>query len=111
MARRTGPGVAAAPASEASGPHVDDRDPLLMTAAVPIEQVVVVAIGIVIDDLPPAGLGLGREPGLEAFLAADPGLTRRDALQKRLLENAAFMLKPGGVLIYCTCSLQKLRAQ
>lgn len=29
------------------------------------------------------------------------------ALQKRLLENAAFMLKPGGVLIYCTCSLQK----
>ena len=33
------------------------------------------------------------------------------ALQKRLLENAAFMLKPGGVLIYCTCSLQKTEGE
>lgn len=33
------------------------------------------------------------------------------ALQKRLLENAAFMLKPGGVLIYCTCSLQKAEGE
>ncbi len=29
------------------------------------------------------------------------------ALQRRLLANAAAMLKPGGVLVYCTCSLQK----
>jgi 16S rRNA (cytosine967-C5)-methyltransferase len=27
--------------------------------------------------------------------------------QARLLENAAAMLAPGGILIYCTCSLQK----
>lgn len=29
------------------------------------------------------------------------------ALQKRLLVNALEMLKPGGVLVYCTCSIQK----
>lgn len=29
------------------------------------------------------------------------------ALQRRLIENAAAMLKTGGTLIYCTCSLQK----
>ncbi len=29
------------------------------------------------------------------------------ALQKKLLLNAVSMLKPGGTLLYCTCSLQK----
>ena len=29
------------------------------------------------------------------------------ALQRRLLKNAVEMLKPGGLLVYCTCSLQK----
>lgn len=29
------------------------------------------------------------------------------ALQRRLMQNALTMLKPGGMLVYCTCSLQK----
>lgn len=29
------------------------------------------------------------------------------ALQRRLMVNAVNMLKPGGMLVYCTCSLQK----
>jgi len=33
------------------------------------------------------------------------------ALQRRLIANAANMLKPGGVLIYCTCSLQKAEGE
>jgi len=33
------------------------------------------------------------------------------ALQRRLLVNAANMLKPGGVLIYCTCSIQKAESE
>lgn len=33
------------------------------------------------------------------------------ALQKRLLKNAADMLKPGGVLLYCTCSIQKAEGE
>lgn len=33
------------------------------------------------------------------------------ALQRRLLENAVKMLKPGGVLLYCTCSLQKAEGE
>ncbi len=33
------------------------------------------------------------------------------ALQRRLLKNAADMLKPGGVLLYCTCSIQKAEGE
>lgn len=32
-------------------------------------------------------------------------------LQGRLLDNAAEMLKPGGILLYCTCSLQKVEGE
>ncbi len=33
------------------------------------------------------------------------------ALQKRLMQNALDMLKPGGVLLYCTCSIQKAESE
>jgi 16S rRNA (cytosine967-C5)-methyltransferase len=33
------------------------------------------------------------------------------ALQRRLIVNAANMLKPGGILIYCTCSIQKAESE
>lgn len=33
------------------------------------------------------------------------------ALQRRLMANAVRMLKPGGTLIYCTCSLQKAEGE
>ena len=33
------------------------------------------------------------------------------ALQRRLIANAANMLKPGGILIYCTCSIQKAEGE
>ncbi|HYD18145.1 MAG TPA: RsmB/NOP family class I SAM-dependent RNA methyltransferase [Patescibacteria group bacterium] len=33
------------------------------------------------------------------------------ALQRRLLVNALDMLKPGGTLVYCTCSLQKAEGE
>ncbi|MBU6475710.1 MAG: RsmB/NOP family class I SAM-dependent RNA methyltransferase [Alphaproteobacteria bacterium] len=32
-------------------------------------------------------------------------------LQRRLLSNAAEMLKPGGTLVYCTCSIQKAEGE
>ncbi|MBU0800246.1 MAG: MFS transporter, partial [Alphaproteobacteria bacterium] len=34
-------------------------------------------------------------------------MTRLVDTQARLLENACNMLAPGGVVVYCTCSLQK----
>lgn len=33
------------------------------------------------------------------------------ALQKRLMKNALDMLKPGGVMVYCTCSIQKAEGE
>lgn len=38
-------------------------------------------------------------------------VTRLCALQAQLLDNAARMLAPGGMLIYCTCSLQKAEGE
>lgn len=33
------------------------------------------------------------------------------ALQKRLIKNALEMLKPGGMMVYCTCSIQKAEGE
>ena len=46
-----------------------------------------------------------RHPDIP-WLKDESDLTKLAALQTRLLEQAATLVKPGGVLIYCTCSLE-----
>jgi 16S rRNA (cytosine967-C5)-methyltransferase len=46
-----------------------------------------------------------RHPDVARLKRADD-LPRLVALQDRLLDSAAAMLAPGGVLVFCTCSLQ-----
>ena len=61
---------------------------------------------IVLLDAPCSSTGtIRRHPDIPHLKAvADiPGLA---ALQEKLLDNAARMVAPGGVLIYCTCSLE-----
>ena len=48
---------------------------------------------------------LRRNPEIRWRLRADD-LTRLARLQLRLLDNAADLLKPGGILVYATCSLE-----
>src|SRR5262249_431502 len=46
-----------------------------------------------------------RHPDV-AWLRQEADLATLTALQKRLLQKAASLLKPGGMLVYCTCSLE-----
>ena len=62
---------------------------------------------IVIADVPCSGLGvIGRKPDIKyRLLPDDPG--RLQKLQRSILENAAAYVRPGGVLIYSTCTLDR----
>ena len=46
-----------------------------------------------------------RHPDI-LHLKRESDLDRLSALQRRLLENATRLVKPGGQLVYCTCSLE-----
>ncbi len=46
-----------------------------------------------------------RHPDI-AWLKDERDLSKLCALQARLLDRAATLLKPGGILVYCTCSLE-----
>lgn len=60
---------------------------------------------IVIADLPCSGLGvLGRKTDLK-YKASPEGIQSLVALQRRILSCAKEYVKPGGVLIYSTCTV------
>ncbi|THD71052.1 MAG: methyltransferase domain-containing protein [Bradyrhizobium sp.] len=60
----------------------------------------------VLVDAPCASTGtIRRHPDI-AWLRQDADIAALTALQKRLLQKAVALLKPGGTLIYCTCSLE-----
>ena len=60
---------------------------------------------IVLCDVPCSGLGLlGRKPDIRDKFTYDE-LDELIPLQYQILEHAAKMVRPGGTLIYCTCTL------
>ena len=61
--------------------------------------------GILID-APCTSTGTIRRHPDVAWLRQEADIAALTALQKRLLERAAGLLKPGGTLVYCTCSLE-----
>jgi 16S rRNA (cytosine967-C5)-methyltransferase len=72
---------------------------LLQSAALPSA-----AFDRVLLDAPCSGLGvIRRNPEAKWRLTADD-ITRLAAVQKIMLKNAVRLLKPGGVLVYSTCS-------
>ena len=74
----------------------NERDDRIKRLAGKIDRVLV--------DAPCSGLGtLRRNPDLKWRLSAK-GVEEMCALQSRILESAARLLKPGGRLVYATCS-------
>lgn len=64
-------------------------------------------VSAVLLDAPCSATGtLRRHPDLMR-LKTPKDVVRLVEIQERLLNNALAMLEPGGLLIYCTCSLQK----
>src|SRR6202044_1721811 len=61
--------------------------------------------GILID-APCTSTGtIRRHPDI-GWLRQEADIVALTALQKRLLQRAATLLKPGGMLVYCPCSLE-----
>ena len=60
----------------------------------------------VLVDAPCSSTGtIRRHPDIP-WLKSEADLVKLVALQTRLLDRAAALLKPGGTLVYCTCSLE-----
>jgi 16S rRNA (cytosine967-C5)-methyltransferase len=60
----------------------------------------------VLVDAPCASTGTIRRHPDVAWLKQETDIAALTALQRRLLEKGASLLKPGGILVYCTCSLE-----
>jgi 16S rRNA (cytosine967-C5)-methyltransferase len=60
----------------------------------------------VLLDAPCSSTGTIRRHPDVAWLKQDSDIVMLTALQRRLLHKAASILKPGGTLVYCTCSLE-----
>jgi 16S rRNA (cytosine967-C5)-methyltransferase len=60
----------------------------------------------VLVDAPCASTGTIRRHPDVAWLRQELDIGALMALQKRLLQKAVALLKPGGTLVYCTCSLE-----
>ena len=61
--------------------------------------------GILVD-APCTSTGTIRRHPDVAWLRQDGDIGALVALQKRLLQRAVALLRPGGTLVYCTCSLE-----
>jgi len=73
-------------------------DAAKLSPAVPFDAVLL--------DAPCLATGtIRRHPDLP-FLKQPEDLKALTGIQAKLLDNAARMLKPGGLLVYCTCSLE-----
>jgi 16S rRNA (cytosine967-C5)-methyltransferase len=60
----------------------------------------------VLLDAPCASTGTIRRHPDVTWLKQEADIGALTALQRRLLQKAVAMLKPGGILVYCTCSLE-----
>ena len=65
------------------------------------------AADVVLADLPCSGLGvIGRKADIK-YRVTPESLSEVAALQRRILTNAAEYVKPGGTLVYSTCTINK----
>lgn len=79
-------------------------EPLLFDATL-LREEDIGAADIVIADLPCSGLGIiGRKPDIK-YNITPKDLEELSLLQRKILEVVMQYLKPGGVLIYSTCTL------
>lgn len=60
---------------------------------------------VVLADVPCSGLGvIGRKPDIK-YHVTETSLEEITTLQKEILRNAAAYVKPGGILLYSTCTV------
>ncbi len=69
------------------------------------------AVDGILIDAPCTATGTLRHQPDVARLKTPADQTKLMDTQERLLKNAVSMLSPGGILVYCTCSLQKAEGE
>lgn len=82
---------------------VEAADGAVWTPQAPVDAVLL--------DAPCTATGTVRRNPDILYLKKPQDMERLITVQARLLDNAFRMLKPGGILIYCTCSLQKAEGE
>ncbi|MDH4164513.1 MAG: 16S rRNA (cytosine(967)-C(5))-methyltransferase RsmB [Nitrospirota bacterium] len=60
----------------------------------------------ILIDAPCSGLGVLRRHPDGRWAKTEAGIKERAALQKRIMENCAKLLKPAGILVYATCTTE-----
>lgn len=76
------------------------------TRAIDAEKLDAPPFDAILLDAPCSATGTIRRHPDVAWTKSEEDLKKLSALQTRLLDRAAALLKPGGRLVYCTCSLE-----
>ena len=62
---------------------------------------------VVLADVPCSGLGIiGKKPDIKLFMTTEQE-AELCVLQKKILQNAVRYVRPGGVLVFSTCTLNR----
>lgn len=90
----------------ASRLHIDNIVTEVWDATVLDEELIGKA-DVVIADVPCSGIGvIGRKPDIKYNLTEE-GLHSITVLQKQIIDNAVRYVKPGGTLMFSTCTMRK----
>ena len=84
--------------------HMENMETAVNDACIYREELAGLA-DVVIADVPCSGLGvIGKKPDIK-YHVTEQSLEEVAALQKEILKNAAAYVKPGGILMYSTCTI------
>jgi 16S rRNA (cytosine967-C5)-methyltransferase len=100
-------------AVDRSAPRLERLRENVARLGLAVEIVVADALGLesqdhdaVLLDAPCSATGTIRRHPDVAWIKAEADIARLAALQSKLLDRAAGLVRPGGHLVYCTCSLE-----
>ncbi len=81
--------------------------PVVADAAVDLSEALAAPYDRILADLPCTGLGTLRSHPEAKWLKSEADIRRLSQLQKKILERVSAYLKPGGTLVYSTCTLTR----
>ena len=81
--------------------------PVLADAAAPLPDDLAARYDRILADLPCTGLGTLRSHPEAKWLKSEADIRRLSQIQKKILESVSSYLKPGGTLVYSTCTLTR----
>jgi 16S rRNA (cytosine967-C5)-methyltransferase len=80
--------------------------PLVQDASLPFKEIPFQSVDRVLVDAPCSGLGVLRRRADARWRKTADQIRVLSELQQRILMNAAALVKPGGILVYSTCSTE-----